>query len=114
MIAQGRRHTLRHHCGYRRTGHAPSQRQNAKQIKHYVQDRGKKQKPKRRLAVTQSTDDAGEQIVKKRAWHTDESDKQIEICILKYVFRRTHGTQDESTKQTRDHGYHDRHDSRQF
>ena len=113
-VAQHSRKSLREDRGNASTGDAPSQRKNKKQVKNDVQHRREQQKPERRLAVAQRPDNTGKQIVEKRTRHTYKRDEQINIGTFKDIFRRLHGPQNESAKQTGDDGHRYRHHRRQL
>ena len=112
-IAQQGRQSLRKHRGNGGSGHSPTHHEDAEEVEHNVQHRGKQQKPEWRFAVAQRTDDAGEHIVEERARHADERNEQIQIGIVEDVFRRAHAAQNERTEQRRDHSDDHRHHCRQ-
>lgn len=54
-VTQRRRNSLGKDRSDRRSRHTPVQNKDTKQVEQNIQDGGKKQKPKRRLAIPQST-----------------------------------------------------------
>ena len=64
---------------------------------------------KRRLAVTQCTDNTGQQIIEESKGNPDKRDKQVIIGSREYVLRRTHHVQNICTVNAGNHGNDNRH-----
>ena len=101
-------------CGNSRTGNSPMEYQNAQQIKQDIQERRKQQEPERCLAVSQSPDNTGQQVIEESAGNTDKSNQQIPVSILKDIFRSLHGSKNKGTQQAGDQSYTNRHHACQF
>jgi nucleotidyltransferase/DNA polymerase involved in DNA repair len=69
----------------------------------------KEQKPERRLAITQSTYNAGQQIIEEGTGDAYKSYKQIIISSGGDIVRRTHHAQNICTTDACYHGKHHRH-----
>ena len=89
-VAENSRQSLRKDSSNSSSRHSPAKYQNTEQIKNDIQNSRKQQKPKRRLTVSQRTDNARKKIIEESTRHTNKRDKQISIRPFENILRRTH------------------------
>ena len=91
------------------TGHTHVEPGHEQDVHADVGQRRDGQEVERRLAVTQCTDNTGQQIIEESKGNPDKRDKQVIIGSREYVLRRTHHVQNVCTVKAGNHGNDNRH-----
>ena len=113
-VAEPRRKSLRDDRSDAGSGHAPLQHQDAEEVEYDVEHRREEQEPEGRPAVTQSPDDAGQQVVEEGARNANEGNQQVGIGPGEDVVGSPHDPQDIAAQQARNQSNGHRHHRREF